>query len=62
MMDEKSKTIVFNYLTRLRDSGKMNMWGASDTIMKTFGLERDDAKDILIDWMLWCKGEVKNES
>ena len=62
MMDEKSKTIMFNYLTRLRDSGKMNMWGASDTIMKTFGLKRDDAKDILIDWMLWCKGEVKNES
>ena len=53
---------MFNYLTRLRDSGKMNMWGASDTIMKTFGLKRDDAKDILIDWMLWCKGEVKNES
>ena len=62
MMDEKSKTILFNYLTRLRDSGKMNMWGASDTLMKTFGLKRDDAKDILIDWMLWCKGEVKNES
>ena len=61
-MDEKSKTIMFNYLTRLRDSGKMNMWGASDTIMKTFGLKRDDAKDILIDWMQWCKGEVKNES
>lgn len=61
-MDEKSKTIMFNYLTRLRDSGKMNMWGASDTLMKTFGLKRDDAKDILIDWMLWCKGEVKNES
>ena len=61
-MDEKSKTILFNYLTRLRDSGKMNMWGASDTIIKTFGLKRDDAKDILIDWMLWCKGEVKNES
>lgn len=61
-MDEKSKTILFNYLTRLRDSGKMNMWGASDTLMKTFGLKRDDAKDILIDWMLWCKGEVKNES
>lgn len=62
MMDEKTKTTVYKYLTRLRDSGKMNMWGASDTLMKTFGLGRDDAKDILIAWMQYCKGEVQNEN
>lgn len=62
MMDEKTKSAVYKYLTRLRDSGKMNMWGASDTLMKTFGLGRDDAKDILIAWMQYCKGEVQNEN
>lgn len=39
------------YLERLRRSGKTNMYGATPYLQKEFGLLKEDAIKILIDWM-----------
>lgn len=39
------------YLESLRKSGITNMYGAAPFLMKAFGLEREEAKNILADWM-----------
>lgn len=41
----------FAYLDRLRESGITNMWGATDYIMKEFGLDYIESRDILVTWM-----------
>lgn len=39
------------YLDELRESGETNMFGASPYLQAEFGLERKDAKEILLYWM-----------
>jgi hypothetical protein len=39
------------YLIALRDSGATNMWGASPYLEREFGLSRNDAKDVLLEWI-----------
>ena len=39
------------YLEKLRRSGKTNMWGAVPWIMREFGLDKKEAKSVLLDWM-----------
>ena len=45
------KETYFNYLESLRDSGVTNMLGAAPYLQKQFGLDKYEAKDILIEWM-----------
>lgn len=40
-----------NYLCDLRDSGITNMFGATPFLMSEFGLNRYEAKDVLLAWM-----------
>lgn len=40
-----------NYLCDLRDSGAINMFGAAPYLMRDFGLDRYEAKDVLLAWM-----------
>ena len=42
---------VFNFLNDLRDSGKVNMFGARPYIIKTFGTGEKKSSEILILWM-----------
>ena len=42
---------VFLYLERLRDSGVVNMFGASAYLEDELGYGRNDAKDWLLAWM-----------
>ena len=42
----------FEWLTELRDTGRINMMGASIELQDRFGLSRDDARKIFDDW---CK-------
>lgn len=57
-----------NYLCALRDSGKINMFGAAPYIQAEFGLNRYEAKDLLLEWMKGPRHEyigieeVTNES
>ena len=39
------------YLEKLRRSGIMNMYGAAPYLAKEFNLTRQEALDILVDWM-----------
>lgn len=39
------------YLDELRDSGETNMFGASAYLERDCGLDRQDAKDMLANWM-----------
>ena len=48
-MNEKEE--VFMFLEDLRKSGRINMFGAVPYVQKVFGLDRYDARDIVIEWM-----------
>ena len=41
----------FSYLDDLRDSGVTNMFGAAPYLQEEFGLDRNEARDILRQWM-----------
>lgn len=41
----------FGFLDDLRDSGVTNMFGASPYLEREFGLDRHEARDILLQWM-----------
>ena len=40
-----------DYLEALRKSGKTNMFGAGVYLEDEFGLSRQDAKKVLLEWM-----------
>jgi len=41
----------FAYLEDLRDSGEINMWGASQYLESEFGLNRRESKDVFLTWI-----------
>ena len=41
----------FEYLAELRDSGVVNMFGAAPYLQERFGLDRAEARDVLVKWM-----------
>jgi hypothetical protein len=45
------KEEMFVYLDNIRESGKINMFGAGPYLQDAFGLSRYEAKDILLEWM-----------
>ena len=42
---------VFEFLDSLRDSGVINMFGASDHIIMEYGCDKNAARNILVKWM-----------
>lgn len=40
------------FLNELRESGAINMWGAGPFLQEAFDLERDEARKVLVNWML----------
>ena len=44
------KQDVFNFLDGLRNSGKMNMFGAPTILQENYGLNRQDAMSIWKEW------------
>jgi hypothetical protein len=42
---------IYAYLTALRDSGRINMFGATPYLQDRFGLTRKEATAALINWM-----------
>lgn len=49
--NEAKKQYYWNYLEELRRSGIINMYGAVPYLMEEFGLDKQTAKDVLLDWM-----------
>jgi hypothetical protein len=50
-MTTKTENKYFDYLDMLRESGIMNMYGATPCLMSTFKLPRKKASAILKQWM-----------
>lgn len=48
-MDNKES--MFEYLDAIRDSGAINMWGASEYLRPAFGLSKIEARAVLLEWM-----------
>tara|TARA_A100001037_G_scaffold27359_1_gene22064 strand:+ start:1480 stop:1887 length:408 start_codon:yes stop_codon:yes gene_type:complete len=42
---------TFLFLDELKDSGVVNMFGATDNIMNEFGYTREQSKKLLVEWM-----------
>lgn len=47
----KTKNEYWLYLEALRRTGVTNMYGAGPYLAEEFGLDRQEANKILIDWM-----------
>ena len=47
----KELKIYFDYLDKLRESGKTNMFGATVYLEQDFDMTYDEAKRILVQWM-----------
>lgn len=47
-----SKDEIFNYLTNLRDSGKMNMFASIPYLMEEFDMSREEASQAFGDWQI----------
>lgn len=45
------KDQYFEFLNELRESGVTNMFGAGPYLQEAFGLDRREARDIVIEWM-----------
>ena len=48
---EVSEDTMFTYLEGLRQSGVTNMFGAGPYLEREFGLDRYEAKEVLLNWM-----------
>jgi hypothetical protein len=53
--DNKATRIEFIFLNGLRDSGITNMFGAGPHVQAAFGVDRHEAKRIVLAWMEWVK-------
>jgi hypothetical protein len=51
-------TDYFEYLDKLRESGATNMYGAAPYLQEEFGLDRKQARDVLLKWMHSFKRDV----
>ncbi len=45
------KEDIFAFLDNVRESGSINMFGAAPVLQEVFGLDRRDARDMLLEWM-----------
>jgi hypothetical protein len=53
--------LYFDYLNDLRESGVTNMFGAGAYLEDEFGLDSEEAKNILVAWMSSFNEESKDE-
>lgn len=60
-MKTVNKDVVFEFLDEIRESGSINMFGATPYIIDAFGVSRYEAKDLLLEWMQTF-GQRKKES
>lgn len=50
----------FLFLNALRESGEVNMFGATPYIQEEFDVTRKEAEGILIRWMAWVSENPEN--
>jgi hypothetical protein len=54
-----NKQEVFRFLDFLREDGSINMFGAGPYIQESFGVNRNEAKTLLLEWMDTFSERVK---
>ena len=52
----------FEYLDDLRESGVTNMFGAGPYLQHEFGLSRNDAREVLKEWMFTFEARHPHDS
>ena len=50
-VDNTVRELVYEFLDDLRESGTVNMFGATWDLQEEFGFDRPMAKELLSDWM-----------
>ena len=50
----------FVFLNNLRESGVTNMFGAAPYLQEEFDLSRQEAKEVLLEWMDWTSEDDDN--
>lgn len=50
-MDKVERRLEFIFLNNLRDSGRINMFGAAPYLQQAFGLDKKEARQVLREWM-----------
>ena len=50
-MSSVTKKEVFEFLDGMRDWGGINMYGAGPHIQEAFGVSRQEARNLLSEWM-----------
>ena len=57
-----NRECLFEYLDALRDSGVTNMFGAGPYLQEAFGLNRYEAKDVVLAWMQTFRDRQKSNT
>lgn len=47
----QNNQLYFDYLEQVRESGEINMFLAGSWLESEFGLDKREAKAVLLDWM-----------
>ena len=50
-VDSSVREIVYEFLDELRESGTVNMFGASSDLQDEFGFDKSTCRSLLSDWM-----------
>lgn len=50
-LTEQEKSEMFEFLEAIRQSGKTNMFGAGVYLSEAFGIDKSQARDVLLEWM-----------
>jgi len=50
-VEEMKDKKMFEFLDNLRESGQINMFGASPVIAEVFGLDKKDSREVVSAWM-----------
>ena len=50
----------FEFLNRLRESGAVNMFGASPILAESFDIPQRQASKIVVEWMQWVNNNPSN--
>lgn len=50
-MSNEQRPDTFQYLDSLRESGSINMFGAAPFLAEAFGLSKNEAREVLRQWM-----------
>ena len=61
-MTEPTGTLLkqFLFLNRLRESGKINMWAASEPLEQAYDIPAKEATATLVAWMEWVTNKPSN--